>query len=131
MVQRCGITIEEFEGFFVLVVGDRTMQCTRYVPALMVSIENYSVTDYFFVVDVPDTNVVMGVQWFYSLGWVTTDWQKLEMGVCGARWEDGGTERDALIPTIDSLDPSDGDQFETWGLRVGNIFEDFRGWGSA
>ena len=26
-----------------------------------------------------DTNMVMGVQWLYSLGWITTNWRKLEM----------------------------------------------------
>jgi len=74
MVLRRGITIEEFEGFLVLVPSDRTMQCTCYVPALIVTMGNYSVTDHFFVVDVSDTNVVMGVQWLYSLGRFTTDW---------------------------------------------------------
>lgn len=44
---------------------------------------NYSVADLFFVVDVLDTNVVMGVQWLYSLGRVTIDWQKLEMEFTG------------------------------------------------
>lgn len=73
MVQRRGITTAEFEGFSVLILGDRTMQCTRYVSALTITMGNYSMTDHFFVVDVPDTNVVMGVQWLYSLGRVTTD----------------------------------------------------------
>jgi len=45
---------------------------------------NYLVTNHFFVVDVPDTNVVMGVIFFvYSLGRVTTDWRKLEMEFMG------------------------------------------------
>lgn len=61
MVQRRGITTEEFEGFSILVLGDRTMQCTRYVPVLTVTMGNYSMTNHFFMVDVLDTNVVMGV----------------------------------------------------------------------
>jgi len=68
LVQRRGMITTMFEGFSVLVSGDRTMQCTRYVPALIVTMGNYSMMDHFFVVDVPDTNVVMGVQWLYSLG---------------------------------------------------------------
>lgn len=59
------------------------MQCTRYVPALTVTMGNYSMTDHFFVVDIPDTNVVMDVQWLYSLGRGTTDWRKLEMEFTG------------------------------------------------
>jgi len=54
-----------------------------YVPALTMTMGNYLVMDHFFVVDVPDTNVVMGVQWLYSLGRVTTDWRKLEMEFTG------------------------------------------------
>ena len=55
------------------------MQCTRYVLALTVTMGNYSMTDHFLVVDVTDTNVVMGVQWLYSFGRVTTDWKQLVM----------------------------------------------------
>ena len=40
-------------------------------------------TDHFFVLDVPDTNVVLGVQWLYTLGRVTTNWRKLEMEFVG------------------------------------------------
>ena len=36
-------------------------------------------TYHFFAVDVPDTNVVMGVQWLYYLGRVTIDWKQLVM----------------------------------------------------
>ena len=61
LVQRTGLTTAKFEGFSVLVPGDRTMQCTWYVPALTIVLGNYSMADHFFVVDVPDTNVVMGV----------------------------------------------------------------------
>lgn len=40
-------------------------------------------TDHFFVVDVPDTNVVLGVQLLYSLGRVTTDWKQFVMEFTG------------------------------------------------
>ena len=40
-------------------------------------------TDHFFVVDVPDTNVLMGVQWLYSLEQVATNWKELEMEFIG------------------------------------------------
>lgn len=63
LVQRRGLTTTEFEGFSVLVPDDRIVQCTRYVPSLTVVMGNYSMTDHFFVVNVLDTNVVMGVQW--------------------------------------------------------------------
>lgn len=50
------------------------MQCTKYVPRLTLKMGNYSLTDHLFVVDIPDTNVVLGVQWLYALEKVTTDW---------------------------------------------------------
>lgn len=59
------------------------MQCTKYVPGLTLKMGNYSLTDHFLVVDVPDTNVVLGVQWLYALGKVTTNWQKIDMELKG------------------------------------------------
>lgn len=50
---------------------------------MTVTMGHYSVTDHFFVVDNSDTNVVVGVQWLYSLGHVTTNWRKLEMEFIG------------------------------------------------
>ena len=35
--------------------------------------------DNFFVVDIPDTNAILGVQWLIKLGKVTTDWEALQM----------------------------------------------------
>ena len=55
------------------------MQCVRYVSALAVTMGTYTLTDHFFVVDIPDTNVILGVQWLITLGKVTTDWENLEM----------------------------------------------------
>ena len=61
MVEWRGIHIKSFEWFLVLVLGDWTMQCTRYVPNVTLTMGNYSVTVLFFIVDVLDTNVEMGV----------------------------------------------------------------------
>ena len=35
--------------------------------------------DDFYVVDVPDTSIVLGVQWMYSIGKYSTNYQTLEM----------------------------------------------------
>ena len=35
--------------------------------------------DSFYVVNVADTNVVLGVQWLYSIGKYTTDYRAMEM----------------------------------------------------
>ena len=73
LVQRRAIPTDTFEGFSVLAPGDRTMQCMHYVPSLSVTMGTYTSVDYFFVVDIPDTNIIFGVQWLITLGKVTTD----------------------------------------------------------
>lgn len=51
----------------------------HYVPSLSVSMGTYTLVDHFFVVDIPDTNVILGVQWLITLGKVATDWKALKM----------------------------------------------------
>lgn len=55
------------------------MECTRWTPKLNITLGNYSLTNDFFVVDVSDTNVVLGVQWLYSIGKYSTDYRTMEM----------------------------------------------------
>ena len=62
IVHRRGIPIDNFEGFSVLVLGARTMQCVKYVSALTITLGTYTLTCHFFLVDIPDTNVILGVQ---------------------------------------------------------------------
>ena len=92
MVERRGIQTESFDGFSVLVPRDQTMMCARYVPELSVTMGTYTLTDHFFVVDIPDTNMILGVQWLITLGKVTTDWKALEM-----EWDDEKTRRHEKI----------------------------------
>ena len=61
LVQKRGIPTDNFEGFFVLVPRDRTMQCMQYVPSLSVTMGSYTLVNHFFVVDIPDTNIILGV----------------------------------------------------------------------
>ena len=68
------------------------MVCAHYVPELSVMMGTYTLTDHFFVVDIPDTNMVLGVQWLITLGKVTTDWKALEM-----EWDDEKTRRHEKI----------------------------------
>eukprot|EP00253_Pinus_taeda_P032154 PITA_32154 len=68
MVDQRGIQTESFDGFSVLVPGDQTMTCARYVPQHSVMMGTYILTDHFFVVDIPDTSMILGVQWLITLG---------------------------------------------------------------
>ena len=63
----------------MIISGENTLNYTRYVPWMTLSLGNYTITDDFFMVKVPDTNVVLGVQWLYSLGKYTTNYQTMEM----------------------------------------------------
>jgi hypothetical protein len=56
------------------------MECLYKVPDLEVKLGNYKVRDTFYVVDLSDTYVVLGVQWMIALGKITTNCQTLEMG---------------------------------------------------
>ena len=55
------------------------MSCTKLVSKLTITMGNYSMTDNFFMVDIPDTNVVLGIQWIYSIGRYTMDQRTMEM----------------------------------------------------
>ena len=78
-VARRGIQTEEFEAFTVAVGSDNSMECNHWIPKLNVTLRNYNMTDFFYVVNVADTNVVLEVQGIYSIGKNTTDYRKMEM----------------------------------------------------
>jgi len=46
---------------------------------MTLNLRDYMLTDDFYVVRIPDTNVVLGVQWLYSLGKYSTNYQTMEM----------------------------------------------------
>eukprot|EP00253_Pinus_taeda_P001470 PITA_01470 len=92
MVEQRGIQTENFDLFSVLVPIDQTMVCARYVPELSVTMGTYTLTDHLFVVNIPDTNMVLGVQSLITLGKVTTNWTDLEM-----EWDDEKTGRHEKI----------------------------------
>jgi hypothetical protein len=68
LVARRGLHTEEFERFTVAVENGYTMTCLDMVPGLEVKLGNYTLMDTFYVVDLSDTDAVLGVQWLYSLG---------------------------------------------------------------
>ena len=79
LVARRGLCTEEFEGFHVVVADVYTMTCLDMIPDLEVKLGNYTLTDTFYVVDLSDTDVVLGVQWLYSLGEIGFNYQTLTM----------------------------------------------------
>jgi hypothetical protein len=79
LVARRGLRTEEFEGFHVAVADGYTMTCLDMIPDLEIKLGNYTLTDTFYVVDLSDTDVVLGVQWLYSLGEIGFNYQTLTM----------------------------------------------------
>ena len=55
------------------------MTCLDMIPDLEVKLGNYTLIDTFYVVELSDTNVVIGIQWLYSLGEIGFNYQTLTM----------------------------------------------------
>jgi hypothetical protein len=75
--------MKDFDGFTMIILSGHHMGCTRWIPKLQITMGNNTLIDYLFLVDVPDTNVVIGVQWLYSIGKYNTNQRKMEMEFIG------------------------------------------------
>jgi len=63
LLQRRHIPTVEFEGFKVEVVGGSTMPCDKYIPGMKLTLGRHDLAHDFYVMDLPDTNIILGVQW--------------------------------------------------------------------
>jgi hypothetical protein len=63
----------------VVVVDGFNMTCIRNILRLVVTLGKYTLTNNFYVVDLVDTNIVLGVKWLHSLGEITINYQVMEM----------------------------------------------------
>jgi hypothetical protein len=79
LVARRGLCTKEFEGFHVEVENGYTMTFLDMIPDLEVKLGTYTLTDTFYVVDLSDTDEILGVQWLYSLGEIGFNYQMLTM----------------------------------------------------
>jgi hypothetical protein len=80
LVSRRALQTEKFEGFHVAIADGNTVECLDRVPDLEIKLVNYTVRDTFYVIDLSDTDVVLGAQWMITLGKTTNNYQTLEMG---------------------------------------------------
>jgi hypothetical protein len=80
LVSRQALRTGEFEGFDVAVADGHIVECLDRVLDLEIKLRSYTVRDTFYVVDLSDTDVVLGFQWMITLGKITTNYQTLEMG---------------------------------------------------
>ena len=79
LVERVKFSTKNFDQFVVIVPGNNSMDCNTWIPKLQLTIGNYTVTEIFYVVNVVDTNLVMGFQWLYSIGENIVNYQVSEM----------------------------------------------------
>ena len=75
LVEKIKLQNEIFDGFMIIIPGNNFVDCTKWIPKLQITLGNHTITDNFYVVNVDDTNVVLGVQWLYSLGEHTVNYQ--------------------------------------------------------
>jgi hypothetical protein len=55
------------------------MACDRYIPHMRLTLGRYTLTHDFYVVDIIDTNIILGVQWLSILGPITTNYKTMEI----------------------------------------------------
>ena len=68
LVERRNLQAENFDGFIVIIPGNNSMDYTKWIPKLQVTLGNHTITDNFYVVNVDNKNLVLGVKLFYYLG---------------------------------------------------------------
>jgi hypothetical protein len=79
LLKRRHIPTIEFEGFRVEVAGEHTMPCDRYIPGMKLTLGRHDLAQDFYVMDLPNTNIILGVQWLSTLGPITTNYKTMEM----------------------------------------------------
>ena len=68
LVERSKFTAKKFEGFTEIIPGNHSMDYTKWIPNIQVTIGNYMITNIFYVVNVADTNFILGLQGLYYIG---------------------------------------------------------------
>jgi hypothetical protein len=63
----------------VVVADGYNMGCTKRIRGLHVTMGNYTLTNDFYVVDLGDTNIVLGIQWLYSLEDINMNYKIMRM----------------------------------------------------
>jgi len=59
-VARRWVDTEDIEGFKVAMADGFNVSCTKKIPRLALKIGNYTMIEYFYVVDVVDSDAMLG-----------------------------------------------------------------------
>ena len=79
LVERRNFQAENFDGSTFIIPGNNSMDYTKWIPKLQVTLVNHTINDNFYVLYVADTNVVFGVQWLYYVGEHTVNYRVPEI----------------------------------------------------
>jgi hypothetical protein len=63
----------------VEVAGGCSMTRDRYIPGMKLTLGKHDLAQDFYVMDLLDTNIILGVQWLSTLGPITTNYKTMEM----------------------------------------------------
>jgi len=77
MVERMHTPTIDFEGFMFQVVGGITMACDRYIPQMSLTLGKHTLTHDFYVVDIPETNIILGVWWLSTFETINTNYKTM------------------------------------------------------
>jgi hypothetical protein len=83
LLKRRHIPTVEFEGFKVEVAGGSIMPCNRYILGMKLTLGRHELVQDVYVMDLPDNNIILGVQWLSTLGPITTNYKTMEMSFVG------------------------------------------------
>ena len=78
-VTHRGLHTEEHRGFKVMVADGFKIDCTKKIFNLQLRLGDYDMTGDFFVVNIGDQDMVLGMNWMKSLVEFTFNLQKMEM----------------------------------------------------
>lgn len=78
-VKKRGLQREEHEGFRVMVAIGHKILSTQMIPNLHMLMGDYDMEGKFYVVDIGDYDVILGMTWMRSLVEFTFNLEKIEM----------------------------------------------------
>lgn len=67
LVKRRGLPTKTHAGLKVKVAKGTLLPCTNLVPQLSITMANHTVTKDFFIVDLDDMEVILGIHWIETL----------------------------------------------------------------
>ena len=79
LVERRGILTEKFEGIRVKVVDGFTLRCDKMISKLPMRLNNYEFKADFYVVNMGEIDMVLGMTWLHDIGIFTLNLCEMEM----------------------------------------------------